>query len=374
MALKFLFHSKHSVRCDVVRETSNERPYGDYSDLMKFQPTGNTVILHVSNEDLYNIVVFSAWNWFQTQTKTVQETILVEVCDEDKDRYRFGYAGGEKINEWAGIGNNVDLGERAQDTRTGRLGGKPDPKANKYPSLSPYSFAANSPILFKDPNGKEIVITGREAQSVIEQLNSRYAGQVIFGIDEAGKVSAAYGYAHISDVPRLSEEATFMLQAVNDKDIKVNVATFAKDERYRGPDNPVRNLGSFMGNTVEKNYGKTTVQTRQEVMPTLLKDMDKYYDAKDGTGVTHEILESYVGGLNSKESGISAPDSKTDEPTYLKAHNDKRVPEQSGDIYNRYYDVEGKEVSPDSPEIKSATQSFEKEGKEPEVILELRKK
>jgi len=26
MALKFPFHSKHSVRCEVVRETSNDRP------------------------------------------------------------------------------------------------------------------------------------------------------------------------------------------------------------------------------------------------------------------------------------------------------------------------------------------------------------
>jgi len=31
MALKFIFHSKHSVRCDVVRNYI-ERPYGDCSD------------------------------------------------------------------------------------------------------------------------------------------------------------------------------------------------------------------------------------------------------------------------------------------------------------------------------------------------------
>ena len=35
MALKFFFHSKHSVRCDVVREISNERPYGHYGDRVK---------------------------------------------------------------------------------------------------------------------------------------------------------------------------------------------------------------------------------------------------------------------------------------------------------------------------------------------------
>jgi len=154
MALKFFFHSKHSVRCDVVRETSNERPYGHYSDLMKFQPTGNTVILHISNEDLYNIVYISIVDWYKSQTKTVQETILVDVCDEDKDRYRFGFNGQEKVNEWAGIGNFNEFSERGQDARTGRFITY-DPLAKEYPWNSPYAFAENDVIRSVDIEGLE---------------------------------------------------------------------------------------------------------------------------------------------------------------------------------------------------------------------------
>jgi|GEM_PF-2231536 len=138
----------------VLREIASEliTKRGGYS--LSFRPTGNTVILHVSNEDLYNIVVFSAWNWFQTQTKTVQETILVDVCDEDKDRYRFGFNGQEKVNEWSGIGNFVDFLFRGQDTRTGRFISY-DPLAQKYPWNSPYAFAENRVIDGIDLEGKE---------------------------------------------------------------------------------------------------------------------------------------------------------------------------------------------------------------------------
>ena len=122
--------------------------------MIQFNPTGNTVIFHLSNEDLYNILVISIVDWYKSQTQTVQETILTEVCDEDKDRYRFGFNGQEKVNEWAGIGNHLDFTLRGYDSRTGRFNGI-DPLSNKYPYWSPFQFAGNSPILFKDLEGAE---------------------------------------------------------------------------------------------------------------------------------------------------------------------------------------------------------------------------
>jgi RHS repeat-associated protein len=86
--------------------------------------------------------------------KQVQTTMLVDVCNGVKDRYRFGFNGQEKVNEWAGIGNFMDYKERGQDTRIARFLSR-DPLANNFPWYSPYQFAGNSPILFIDLDGTE---------------------------------------------------------------------------------------------------------------------------------------------------------------------------------------------------------------------------
>jgi RHS repeat-associated protein len=88
---------------------------------------------------------------------TVQHTYLVDVCDEDGDRYRFGFNGQEKDNELKGVGNSLDFGARMYDSRLGRWLSL-DPLAAKYPTLSPYNFVGNSPLMFIDPDGKRIVV------------------------------------------------------------------------------------------------------------------------------------------------------------------------------------------------------------------------
>jgi hypothetical protein len=68
--------------------------------------------------------------------------------------YRFGFTGGEKINEIYGEGNYVDIGERGADTRLGRLNWRIDPDHAKYPYSSPYTYAANNPIRYIDVDGR----------------------------------------------------------------------------------------------------------------------------------------------------------------------------------------------------------------------------
>ncbi len=67
---------------------------------------------------------------------------------------RYGFTGGEKINEVYGEGNYVDIGERGVDTRLGRLNWRIDPDHAKYPYSSPYTYAANNPIRYIDIDGR----------------------------------------------------------------------------------------------------------------------------------------------------------------------------------------------------------------------------
>lgn len=73
--------------------------------------------------------------------------------------YRFGFQGQEKDDEVHGsTGTSYDFGARMLDPRVGRWLSL-DPLGAKYPAITPYAFALNSPLLFMDPNGKEGVVT-----------------------------------------------------------------------------------------------------------------------------------------------------------------------------------------------------------------------
>ncbi len=79
-----------------------------------------------------------------------QEHVLVDICPGDRDRYRFGFNGQEKVNEWAGRGNHNTAKFWEYDTRTGqRLNTDPVVK----PWESTYSTLGRTPIWKIDPDG-----------------------------------------------------------------------------------------------------------------------------------------------------------------------------------------------------------------------------
>jgi RHS repeat-associated protein len=111
-----------------------------------------------------------------------QETVLVDICDTDGDKYRFGYQKMEKLNEWSGIGNTLDFGARIYDSRIARFLSI-DPLIAKYPDLSPYAFAANNPIMYVDRDGEEPTLaaykTAAEKLGVsIAQIRAVYKTEV----------------------------------------------------------------------------------------------------------------------------------------------------------------------------------------------------
>ena len=68
--------------------------------------------------------------------------------------YRYGFNGKENDNEVKGEGNQQDYGMRVYDPRLGKFLAC-DPLTKKYPELSPYQFASNTPIIAIDLDGAE---------------------------------------------------------------------------------------------------------------------------------------------------------------------------------------------------------------------------
>lgn len=83
------------------------------------------------------------------QTTNISSTFS-EYCTE---YCGFAFNGKEKDDETYGIGNEYDFGDRIYNPRIGKLL-SPDAKENKFPSISPYAYALNSPIFFLDYNGE----------------------------------------------------------------------------------------------------------------------------------------------------------------------------------------------------------------------------
>lgn len=73
----------------------------------------------------------------------------------DDQNYNYGFNGMERDDEIKGGGNSLDFGARIYDSRLGRWLSL-DPLARKYSSMSPYTSFANNPIVFVDPDGREI--------------------------------------------------------------------------------------------------------------------------------------------------------------------------------------------------------------------------
>jgi hypothetical protein len=105
-----------------------------------------------------------------------QETILVDICDGDGDRYRFGFNGQEKTDEVYGKGNLNTALFWEYDTRIARRWNV-DPKSS--PTSSSYSTFSGNPNLFTDRLGDTTKIYGKNA-ALIGTINDRLPNEIHF--------------------------------------------------------------------------------------------------------------------------------------------------------------------------------------------------
>ena len=62
-----------------------------------------------------------------------------------------------------------------------------DPLAEKYPNMSGFAYTAGNPIMFIDPDGREIKVPNRNDRvAILKMINSKVAGS--FKLDNNGKI------------------------------------------------------------------------------------------------------------------------------------------------------------------------------------------
>ena len=199
-----------------------------------------------------------------------------------------------------------------------------DPMADKYPSISPYAYCAWNPVKLVDPNGREVYITGDDAEQATSQLSSR--GITVSRDAKTGLIS------YTLTGKKLSESDKRLIEAINSKDVCVNInATNASSVPFNDISLTNTELtGQFLGVIVSDCNNKTAI-TSQLVNPSLCATRDKDYDVPIGTSILHEITESFEAGKICLGTGRSCDPCwikykgvKTDCPAdhvYFTAHN-----------------------------------------------------
>jgi len=132
--------------------------------------------------------------------------------------------GGTFSYTWLSDGTKVsaraddDSGARMYDPFTSRWTAV-DPMADEYLTITPFAFCLNSPILFQDPDGNDIVINGTEGSSITvetEQINWTcsldvdWGGSFSFNGDEA--LSAVLDIIGLFDQSGISDVLNAKLQ------------------------------------------------------------------------------------------------------------------------------------------------------------------
>ncbi|TCC87295.1 hypothetical protein EZ428_21575 [Pedobacter frigiditerrae] len=98
--------------------------------------------------------------------------------------YRYGFNGKENDNDVKGEGNQQDYGMRIYDPRIGKFLSV-DPITSKYPELTPYQFASNTPIEAIDLDGLEsasinayMTSLSRQRDAALKTGNAKRAAEI----------------------------------------------------------------------------------------------------------------------------------------------------------------------------------------------------
>jgi len=256
--------------------------YSDYvvniQGLLQWSILGNTVV---------------NGHWVETE-------VLVRVCDEVGDKYRFGHHGAYKDNEWAGIGNHYTTFFREYDSRIGRWL-SPDPAMAKYPGWSPYVFNFNNPILINDPLGDDP--PSIKATLIYGQKNSRTFSSLM-------RINSITGdnYGHFISFGNTTEtyNQTGKIKLVKGEDIKWQVVQLAHELTNRSNLKQVQALDKKVseGKVTPKQYAKQLAQAEVAGQINQVKvaaEIEYRYQGKEYDALNNVINKYANGELTDKD-------------------------------------------------------------------------
>ena len=188
-----------------------------------------------------------------------------------------------------------------------------DPLAAKYPMLSPYAFVANSPIRFKDDDGRKIV----DAQGNIAAVLNPNTGEIIFtkyATEDIKTVINAMGHTTIG-----IQKAQDMVTSVNEIQIEINHNDIKSDDNgkiidaettpthkeHSQDDPPKTELPNVKITIYEK-----AIKQELEVPPGFASTIGDYFGTGTAVIISYFTLEEDI-GANATHEATHATEKKS---------------------------------------------------------------
>ena len=215
-------------------------------------------------------------------------------------------------------------------SRIGRWGGV-EPRLSRYLSYSPYIYVMCNPIMNLDFSGKDVYIKGKYNQEAVDALNklNKQTG-LIFSINKQGRLS----YTGTPNENNLL--AQNIVNAIKDKDIKVNLKTTSKNILKIEGKYELLRVGMYLGSKVKDGQ----IQTNQIINLDQAAAWEEAGGSSVGYSILHEINESFTSAVLFPGENTQRSYSLSHFLTYLAEGADQFYPKLRG-----FVDKEAEEVN-----------------------------
>ena len=192
-----------------------------------------------------------------------------------------------------------------------------DPLSDKYPSMSPYTYCANNPIMMVDPDGMRVNLFGSCIQLAINGLNKftkldLYNNGGVLDRHNKGEGSTIIDKILIKMIE--SPSLVFDIYCGDSDDI----TKLIPNSKIKKSD-----AGSFLGDEVTCNdKGEVSnVKATQYINVMKANQYDSDLQRTIGSMVLHEFVEAFCGAMISQLNGESTvTDGSSENPVYKAAH------------------------------------------------------